>query len=237
MAVRIGVDLLRRGGSAVDAAIAANAALGFLEPTACGIGGDLFAIVWDAADGRLHAVDGSGRAPRALTAERVRPDDDGTIPLFSPFSWTVPGAVDAWFELHDTFGRLPMADVLAPAIESAEEGEPVPRVIAAEWQEAATTLRDKPGFASTFLPGGESPREGQPFRNPRLAAAYRLLATDGRDAFYRGPIARTLVAFSEKHGGFFQLEDLADHRSDRITPISTSYRDVEVFELPPAGQG
>jgi gamma-glutamyltranspeptidase/glutathione hydrolase len=237
LAVQIGVDVLRQGGSAVDAAIAVNAALGFLEPTANGVGGDLFAIVWDEERKRLFGLNGSGRAPLALTAEMVPAEDDGTIPLYSPWAWSVPGAVDGWFELHERFGRLPMAQLLAPAIRAAEEGEPVPQVIAAAWERGAGRFGDKPGFAEVFLPGGEPVREGQLFRNPALARTYRALSEEGRDAFYRGPIARAMVEFSARHGGFFSMEDFRQHRSEWVEPVSTTYRDVTLYELPPNGQG
>ena len=169
LAVSIGVDVLKRGGSAVDAAIAANAALGFLEPTACGIGGDLFAIVWDAQGGKLHGLNGSGRSPLKLTADEVTPAADGTIPRYSPFAWSVPGAVDGWFALHARFGKLPMAELLQPAIEAAERGEPVPQAIAAAWDRSIARFGGMPGFDATFLPGGRAPREGEVFRNPDLA--------------------------------------------------------------------
>ena len=237
LAVQIGVDILKKGGSAVDAAIAVNAALGFLEPMSCGIGGDLFALVWDAKSGRLYGLNASGRAPRALTADKVPPEADGTIPPFTPYSWTVPGAVDGWFALHGRFGRLPMAEVLAPATRAAREGEPVPQVIAGAWEQAGRALRDKPGFAATFLPGDRAPREGEIFRNGGLAKAYEALAKSGRDAFYRGAIAEAVVELSRRSGGFFSLEDFAAQRSDWVDPISTDYRGVRVFELPPNGQG
>ena len=237
LAVRTGVDILREGGSAVDAAIAVNALLGFLEPTANGIGGDLFAIVWDQKSRKLYGLNASGRSPRGLTADKVRPNQDGTIPLYSPFAWTVPGAVDGWFELHARFGRLEMRRILAPAIHAATEGEPVPQVIAAAWKRAEDLFGDKPGFAETFLPGGAAPAEGEVFRNLDLARSYRMIAEAGRDAFYVGPIAEAIVAFSEAYGGFFTTEDLSGHRSEWVEPISTSYRDVTVYELPPNGQG
>ena len=237
LAVQIGVGILQKGGSAVDAAIAVNAALGFMEPMSCGIGGDLFALVWDAKTGRLHGLNASGRAPRALTADKVKAEDDGTIPVYSPYAWTVPGAVDGWFELHEKFGRLPMAEVLAPAARAAREGEPVPQAIAGAWDRAERLFKDKPGFAKTFLPHGRAPREGEVFQNPALARAYDTLAREGRDAFYRGAIARDVVAFSKANGGFFSEEDLAAHRSEWVEPISTDYRGVTVFELPPNGQG
>jgi gamma-glutamyltranspeptidase/glutathione hydrolase len=237
LAVQIGVDVLQKGGSAVDAAIAVNAALGFLEPVSCGIGGDLFALVWDVRTGRLHGLNASGRAPRAASADKVPPDEDGTIPSRSPWAWTVPGAVDGWFELHAKFGRLPLADVLGPAIKAAREGEPVPQVIAGQWESGARILKDKPGFAATFLPDGRPPREGEIFRNPGLARAYEALVKGGRDAYYRGEIARAIVEMSQKTGGLFTLDDFTAHRSEWVEPLSTDYRGVRVFELPPNGQG
>jgi gamma-glutamyltranspeptidase/glutathione hydrolase len=237
LAVRIGVEVLEAGGSAVDSAIAVNAALGFLEPVSCGVGGDLFAIVWRARQGRLYGLNASGRAPMQLTAEKIPAEPDGTIPLGTPYAWSVPGAVDGWFTLHERFGRMEMAELLAPAIRAAEEGEPVPRVIAAAWARGKEAFCDKPGFNETFLPGGDAPREGQPFRNPGLARTYRALAERGKDAFYRGEIARAVVEFSETHGGFFTMEDLARHASEWVEPVSTTYRGVTVHELPPNGQG
>jgi gamma-glutamyltranspeptidase / glutathione hydrolase len=237
LAVEIGLDVLKRGGSAADAAIAVNAALGFLEPVSCGIGGDLFAIVWDAKTKKLYGLNASGRSPGALTADKVPPEPDGTVPLYTPYAWTVPGAVDGWFELHAKFGRLPMRDLLAPAIRAANEGEPVPQGIAAAWERGGRAFRDKPGFAATFLPGGNAPREGEVFRNPGLARAYEAIAKGGRDAFYRGPIAEAIVAFSRRVGGFFEPKDLASHTSEWVEPVSTSYRGATLYELPPNTQG
>lgn len=237
LAVQIGLDVLKDGGTAVDAAIAVNAALGFLEPVACGIGGDLFALVWDAESEKLYGLNGSGRSPLALTADMVPPEPDGTIPVYSPYAWSVPGTVDGWFELHGRFGKLPMARILAPAIQAAEEGEPVPQVIAAAWGRSARVFGDKPGFASTFLPGGKAPIVGEIFRNPGLARSYRLLAEKGRNAFYKGEIGRAVVAFSEKHGGFFSMKDFTSHRSEWVEPVSAGYRGATLWELPPNGQG
>ena len=237
LAVGLGVDVLKRGGSAVDAAIAVNAALALMEPVACGPGGDLFALVWDPATGTLHGLNASGRAPLALTPEKVPPEPDGTIPALSPYAWTVPGAVDGWFELHKRFGRLPMAELLAPVIAYAREGVPVPQVIAGAWARGARRFGNKPGFAEVFLPGGAAPAEGAPFANPALAATLETLARGGRDAFYKGPIAAAIVEYSRANGGFFALEDFARHSSDWVTPISTTYRGHTVWELPPNGQG
>jgi gamma-glutamyltranspeptidase/glutathione hydrolase len=237
LAVEVGVRVLEQGGTAVDAAIAVNAALGFLEPVSCGIGGDLFAIVWDAESGRLYGINASGRAPAALTADKVPAQPDGTIPPYTPYAWTVPGAVDGWFELHERFGKLPMKQLLEPAIRLAREGAPVPQVIAGAWQRSAEVFADKPGFASTFMPGGRAPVEGEVFRNPALAHSYERIAEGGRDAYYRGPIATAIVEFSRRNGGFFSEEDFASHHSEWVEPISTTYRGVRVWELPPNGQG
>ncbi len=237
LAVQIGIDLLKQGASAVDAAIGVNAVLGFLEPTANGIGGDLFAIVWDAKSRKLYGLNASGRSPKRLTADLVEADEDGQIPFYSPFSWSVPGTVDGWFELHGKFGRLPMAKILAPAIRAAREGEPVPQIIAAGWARSVRVFRDMPGFAEVFLPGGKPPRDGEVFRNPALARALETIAAGGRDAYYRGPIAESIVKFSDEHGGFFSLEDFTEHHSDWVEPISTTYRGTTLYELPPNGQG
>ena len=237
LAVQAGVEVLREGGSAVDAAIAVNACLALMEPTSCGPGGDLFAIVWDPKAGRLVGLNASGRAPLALTIEKVPPEPDGTIPLYSPYAWTVPGCVDGWFELHGKYGKLPMRKVLERAIRYAEEGFPLSPVIASDWAHGAARFKDMPGFADVFMPGGQAPREGETFRNPALARTLRLLADKGRDAYYRGPIAEALVRYSQAHGGFFALEDFARHRSTWDEPISTDYRGWTVWELPPNGQG
>jgi gamma-glutamyltranspeptidase/glutathione hydrolase len=237
LAVQVGLDVLKAGGSAVDAAIAVNAALGFLEPTANGLGGDLFAMVWDPETERLYGLNASGRAPASLTIEKVPARADGTIPVYSVYAWTVPGCADGWFELHNKFGRLPMADVLGPAARLAREGAPVPQVIAGGWARSVPRFRDKPGFAEVFMPGGRAPGEGEIFANPALAHTLDRLAAGGRDAFYEGEIAEQIVAFSDKVGGFFTMEDLAGHTSDWVEPISTTYRGLTVWELPPNPQG
>lgn len=237
LASQIGLEVLREGGSAVDAAIAANAALAVLEPTSCGLGGDLFALVWDPETGTLHGYNGSGRSPAALTIEDVPAEPDGTIPLYSPYAWSVPGAVDGWFALHGKFGRLSMPRVLGPAADTAREGAPVPQIIAAAWARSARVFGDKPGFAEVFLPDGRAPREGEVFANPALARTLELIAEKGRGAYYAGPVAEAIVAFSEAHGGFFSLEDFTGHRGEWVRPISTTYRGATVWELPPNGQG
>jgi len=237
LAVQVGVDILKKGGSAVDAAIAVNACLGLMEPTANGLGGDLFAIVWDPVKRELIGLNASGRAPAALTIDKVEPTENGTIPLYSPYSWSVPGCADGWFELHERLGRLPMSELLAPAIAYAEQGFPLSPVIAAAWEGGARAFAEKPGFAEVFMPGGRAPREGEIFKNPGLARTLRLLAEQGREAFYAGPIAKAMVEYSEKHGGFFAMEDFTGHRSTWDAPISTDYHGHTVWELPPNGQG
>jgi gamma-glutamyltranspeptidase/glutathione hydrolase len=237
LAVQAGLDILKQGGSAVDAAIAVNACLGLMEPTANGLGGDLFAIVWDPKLGKLVGLNGSGRAPLAISIDKVPAEKDGTVPLLSVYSWTVPGACDGWFELHQRYGKLPMSKVLAPAIRYAEEGFPLSPVIAGDWARGVTRFGDKPGFREVFMPGGAAPKEGETFRNPALAKTLRLLADKGRDAYYKGPIAEEIVKFSKANGGFFSLEDFARHRSTWVEPISTDYRGWTVWELPPNGQG
>ncbi len=237
LAVQAGLEILKEGGSAADAAIAINACLGLMEPTANGLGGDLFAIVWDPKTRQVVGLNGSGRAPLALTVDKIKPEADGTIPLYTPYSWTVPGTCDAWFTLHARFGRLPMKRVLAPAIRYAEEGFPLSPVIASDWERSTRVFKDKPGFAQVFMPGGRAPREGETFRNPSLAKTLSLLAEKGRDAYYQGPIAAELVRYSQANGGFFSLEDFARHTSTWDAPISTDYRGYTVWELPPNGQG
>ncbi|HEY7672025.1 MAG TPA: gamma-glutamyltransferase [Gammaproteobacteria bacterium] len=237
LATAVGVEILRAGGSAVDAAIAANAMLGLVEPTGCGIGGDLFAIVWDSASGRLVGRNGSGRSPHALSLEYLRALGLTTIPVDGPLSVSVPGAVDAWFALHAQFGTLPMPELLAPASAYAREGFPVTEIIAGYWAEDAERCRAHAGFAEVFLPGGRAPAPGETFKNPRLADAYALLAAHGRSVFYEGEIAAEIEKAVRAAGGFVTRADLALHESDVVAPVSASYRGYDVWELPPNGQG
>jgi gamma-glutamyltranspeptidase / glutathione hydrolase len=237
LAVQAGLEMLKAGGTAADAAIAMDACLGLMEPTSCGLGGDLFAILWDPKTQKMVGLNGSGRAPLALTIDKVPADKDGTIPLYSPYSWTVPGCCDAWFELHAKYGKLPMSRILAPAIRYAEEGFPMSPVIAGDWERSTHVFKDKPGFADVFMPGGHAPKEGEVFRNPALAKTLRLVAEKGRDAYYKGPIADALVRYSEANHGFFAKADFAQHRSTWDQPLSTNYRGYDVWELPPNSQG
>ncbi|PAW63320.1 MAG: gamma-glutamyltransferase [Opitutia bacterium Tous-C1TDCM] len=242
LATQVGLDILKAGGSAVDAALAANAALGLMEPTGCGIGGDLFAIVYDAKTKKLHGLNASGRSPRGLSREQLLVElgklNAKVIPARGVLPVSVPGAVDGWFELHGKFGKLPMAQVLAPAIRYAKEGFPVSELIAFYWDRSVPILGSQPGgFMATFAPGGRAPRKGELFRNPELAATYSLLATQGRDAFYRGEVAAKIDAFFAAHGGYLRKIDFEKHTSTWIEPVSVNYRGYDVYELPPNGQG
>jgi len=237
LAVQVGVDVLKKGGHAVDAAIAVNAMLGLVEPMSCGLGGDLFAIVWDATAGALVGFNGSGRAPRAMTRALFASRGFDRIPHRGPLSWTVPGCVDGWFALHDRFGRLPFDELLAPTIAYAESGFPVSPVIGRAWKEAEGRLLADPEAAATFLVGGRAPGVGEIVRNPDLAGSLRAICADGRDAFYRGPIAERITACSETAGGLIAAEDLASHVSTWDNPVSIRYREHDVWELPPNGQG
>ena len=237
LATQIALDVLKKGGSAVDAAIAANAALGLMEPTGCGIGGDLFAIVWDAEKKELTGLNASGRAPQAMTLDYFRENGIEKIPPFGPLPVSVPGAVDGWFELHQRYGRLPMEEILAPAIGYARDGFPVSEVIAFYFSLNKSRIAEFPGFAATFMPGGDVPAKGEMFRNPRLASTYELIANKGRDEFYKGSIAKTIDAHMAEHGGLLNYDDMAAHRSEWVTPVSTNYRGWDIYELPPNGQG
>ncbi|MEJ2127605.1 MAG: gamma-glutamyltransferase [Woeseiaceae bacterium] len=237
LTTQIALDVLKAGGNAVDAAIAANAALGLMEPTGNGIGGDLFAIVWDAENRELVGLNASGRAPALMTLEYFRKHGLKEIPKYGPLPVSVPGAVDGWFELHGRFGSLPMDELLAPAIRYAREGFPVTQEIARLLVVNQNRIGHYAGFADTFMPRGRVPKKGEVFRNPRLADTLQAIADGGRDAFYKGDIARRIDAYMTEQGGLLRYEDLAAHTSEWVTPVSTSYRGWDVYELPPNGQG
>ncbi len=244
LATQVALDILKKGGNAIDAAIAANAAIGLMEPTGNGIGGDLFAIVWINKDKKLYGLNASGRSPYALTLEEFKKRGLKKIPTFGPLSVSVPGCVDGWFELHERFGKLPMKEILEPAIRYAREGFPVTQVIGYYWQRAEQrikAMKEVPeyyqNFVKTFLPNGRAPREGEIFRNPDLANTLEKIANEGRDAFYKGEIARTIDAYCKRVGSFLRYRDLAEHTSTWVEPVSTNYRGYDVWELPPNGQG
>ena len=245
LATQIGLDVLKQGGTAVDAAIAANAALGVVEPNNGGIGGDLFAIVWSAKDRKLYGLNASGRSPKGLTYAVLKTTlkDQTLIPLYGPLSVSVPGAVDGWFQLHRRFGKLPMRKLLAPSIRYAREGVPVPQVIAYSWQVAADRLAANEAvvkdanFRRTFLINGKAPTEGQLFQNPDLATTYEKLAAGGRDVFYKGVVANAIDRYARRVGMFLRKSDLVTHQSTWVEPVSVNYRGYDVYELPPNGQG
>jgi gamma-glutamyltranspeptidase/glutathione hydrolase len=237
LASQAGASVLARGGTAVDAAIATNAVMGVVAPMMNGIGGDLFALVYDARTTSLHGINGSGCAPAGLTIEHLRAKGATSMPQSGIDAVTIPGAVAAWSMLNERFGRKALAEVLAPAIRIATDGFPVTEITAEEWQGARPLLETSAEAARVFLPRGAPPRVGQLFTNPDLAASYRAIAWAGRDAFYRGAIARRIVACSERHGGTLTASDLATYEPEWVAPLSTTYRDWTVYELPPNGQG
>lgn len=237
LATQVALDILKAGGTAVDAAIAANAVLGLTEPTGNGIGGDIFAIVWDAKTKKLYGLNGSGRSPYELTLKYFKENGYTKIPAFGPLSVSVPGCVDGWFELHKKFGKLTMSQILAPAVQYARQGFPVSEVIAFYWQSNARSLANYSGFAEIFMPGGKAPAKGEIFKNPYLANTLEKIGKEGRDVFYRGEMAEKMVTYLREQGGFFTMKDFEDHTSEWVEPISTNYRGYDVWELPPNGQG
>ncbi len=237
LATATAIRVLQDGGNAIDAAIAANAVIGVTEPMSCGIGGDLFAIVWDAKTKKLYGLNASGRAPARATMAFFRSKGLDQIPVHGPLSWSVPGCVDGWDQLRSRFGTKPMAELLAPAIGYAEQGFPVSEIIAADWRGAASSLAQIPTSAACYLPGGKAPHVGEVFQNPGLARTLRAIAEGGRDAFYKGAPADAIVAYSDEVGGLFSKKDFEDHTSTWVEPVSTNYRGYDVWELPPNGQG
>jgi len=241
LATQIGLDILKNGGNAIDAAIAANAALGLMEPVGCGIGGDLFAIVWDGKTQKLYGLNASGRSPKKLTLEYFEKEGMEKIPALGPLPVSVPGAVDGWFELHGKFGSQPMADILAPAIDYAEKGFPLTELIAYYMQSSVPYYESKgfPNIRDTYMDqnGGQLPKEGEIYKNPYLAQTLRKIAQGGRDIFYTGEMAKTMAQFIQEQGGFLSQKDLAEHRSEWVEPVSVNYRGYDVWELPPNGQG
>jgi gamma-glutamyltranspeptidase/glutathione hydrolase len=232
-----GAKILERGGSAVDAAIAANAVLGVTEPMMNGMGGDLFAIYWEAKTGKLYGLNASGWAPRGLTIAHIKAQDATAMPVAGIDSVTVPGAVAGWDALHHRFGKLAWKDLFQSAISYAEDGYPVPEVIASYWKDSAEWLAHDKEARRVYLPGGKPPAVGQVFQNHDLAKALQLVAENGADAFYKGEIARAIVNTSKSLGGTMAADDLSEFTPEWVEPISTTYRDWTVYELPPNGQG
>lgn len=246
LATQIAIDVLKQGGTAIDAAIAANALLGLVEPNNCGIGGDLFAIVWAAKEKKLYGLNASGRSPKGLTYAQLKTvlGNQQQLPLYGPLSISVPGAVDGWFTLHRKFGKLPMAKLLAPSIRYAREGVPIAQVIAYSWQVAHRRLEASKGiitefdnFRKTFLIAGKAPAENQLFQNPDLATTYEKIARGGREVFYKGELADAIDRYARRTGMYLRKDDLVAHKSTWVEPVSVNYRGYDVYELPPNGQG
>jgi gamma-glutamyltranspeptidase/glutathione hydrolase len=236
LATQAALDILKKGGTAIDAAIAADAVLGVVEPTGAGIGGDLFAIIWSAEKGKLYGLNGSGRSPRSLKLEYFKDNGYEFIPPFGPLPVSVPGCVDGWFEMHDMFGRLPIKDILQPAITYAREGFPVTEVIASALKQAES-LKEYPNIKEVYMPAGRPPSKGEVFKNPLLANTLDKIVKGGRYEFYKGSIAKDIAVFMKKQGGFLSYDDMYRHHSEWVEPVSTNYRGYDVWELPPNGQG
>tara|TARA_B100001123_G_scaffold286346_1_gene319167 strand:- start:936 stop:2465 length:1530 start_codon:yes stop_codon:yes gene_type:complete len=237
LAAQVGIDILKAGGNAVDAAVAVNAVLGLVEPHMNGVGGDLFAILWDAESEQLHGLNATGRAPYEISRQVFERQNLERVPGTGPLTWTVPGAVDGWDQLLKRFGTMSFAEVLAPAIAYGRDGFPVSEIIQGQWAASEATLAEWPTSAATYLPNGRPPEVGEVFKNPGLVRTYEAIAKGGRDAFYQGEVARKIVAFSESNGGFFTMRDFEDHDSMWVEPVTSSYRGYDIWEIPPNSSG
>ena len=237
LASQIGIDILKGGGNAIDAAIAANAALGLMEPTGNGIGGDLFAIIWIEKEKKLYGLNASGRSPENLTLEYFKENNFKSIPAYGPLPVSVPGCVDGWFELHNKFGKIKMRDILNPTIKYAEDGFPVTELVSYYMDVASDKFKNYPNFKETFFIDDSTPLKGQVFKNPDLANTLRTIVKSGKKGFYEGEIAHRIANFVQDQGGFLSYDDLKNHKSEWIEPVSTNYRGFDVWELPPNGQG
>ena len=237
LASQVGIDILKKGGNAIDAAIAANAAIGLMEPTGNGIGGDLFAIVWIEKEKKLYGLNASGRSPKKLTIEYFKENNFQSIPPYGPLPVSVPGCVDGWFELHVKFGKIKMNEILEPAIKYAENGFPVTELVAYYMKNASRNFKDYPNFKETYYIDDSTPYKGEIFKNPDLANTLKIIAEKGRKGFYEGKIAKTISNFIIDQGGFLSYDDLKSHKSEWIKPVSTNYRGYDIWELPPNGQG
>ena len=237
LATQVGIEILKRGGTAMDAAIAANCLLGLVEPTGNGMGGDIFAIVWDAKTQKLYGLNGSGHSPKAMELQYLLDKGYKKIPGSGALSVSVPGCVDGWYTLHKRFGKLPINDLFQPTIDYATNGFPVSAVIAGAWRGYANSLKKFDGYRKTYMPNGATPQKGEIFRNPDLAKTLKQLVKGGRDAFYKGAIADSIEQTVKREGGFLSKADLAAHHSDWVEPVSTNYRGYDVWELAPNVQG
>ncbi len=237
LATQIGIDVLKKGGTAIDAAIAANIALGLMEPTGSGIGGDLFAIVWDAKEQKLFGLNASGPAPQSISLDYFKQQNLAKIPPFGPLPVTVPGAVDGWVKLHEKFGNQSFASLFEPTIDYAKKGHPVTETIAYYLDRSKETFKQYPNFSEVWMKDGETTGKGDIFKNPQLANTLEIIAEKGRAGFYEGEVAKTIADFIQAQGGFLTYEDLANFNSEWVEPVSTNYRGYDVWELPPNGQG
>ena len=237
LATQIGIDILKKGGTAIDAAIAANIALGLMEPTGSGIGGDLFAIVWDANEKKLFGLNASGPAPQSLSLDYFKDQNMTKIPAFGPLPVTVPGAVDGWVKLHEKFGNQSFSSLFQPTIEYARKGHPVSETIAYYLDRSKEIFKEYPNFSEVWMEDGETTGKGEIFKNPQLADTLEIIAENGRAGFYEGEVAKTISEFIQGQGGFLTYEDLANFNSEWVDPVSTNYRGYDVWELPPNGQG
>ena len=241
LATQIGIEILKNGGNAIDAAIAVNAALGLMEPTGCGIGGDLFAIVWDPKTKKLHGLNASGPSPQSLSLDYFLDNDYEGIPFYGVLPVSVPGAVAGWFALHRKFGNLSMNQILSPAIQYAEKGFPLTELIAHYMERSVKRFikSNYPNIKETYLQpnGGKLAVEGEIFKNPLLAKTYRTIANKGEQGFYSGTIARAIADEVQQQGGFLTTEDLSSYKVEWIEPVSINYRGYDIWELPPNGQG
>jgi len=237
LATQAATRVMEQGGNAIDAAIAANAVMNVVSPMMCGVGGDLFAIVYEAKTGKIHGLNASGWSPAALTPATLKAAGVEAMPIYGPHSVTVPGAVDGWHQLRSRFGSKSFRSLLAPAIQIASEGFPVTELVADYWASGESILRKDPSASATYLPNGHAPKTGDIFRNPDLAATLRRVASRGRDGFYKGPAAKAIVEHLRAQGGVMDAKDLAEFSSEWVEPISTTYRGWTVYEIPPNGQG
>ena len=237
LATQIGLDILKKGGTAIDAAIAANIALGLMEPTGNGIGGDLFALVWDAESKKLHGLNASGPAPKDISIDYFRDNDLEKIPSYGPLPVTVPGAVDGWIKLHKKFGKLEFRTLFEPTIAYAKNGFPVTETIAYYLKNSQKRFEKYPNFNELWVKNGSMPAKGEIFKNPQLAKTLETIALKGREGFYEGEVANVMVDFIQSQGGFLTHEDLSSFHSEWTPPVSSNYRGYDVWELPPNGQG
>ena len=237
LATQVGIDILKKGGNAIDAAIAANAAIGLMEPTGNGIGGDLFAIIWIEKEKKLYGLNASGRSPSSLDLDFFKTNNYSSIPAYGPLPVSVPGCVDGWFELNERFGSMKMSSILKPAIEYAENGFPITELVSYYMESASNNFYKYPNFKETDFINGASPKKGELFKNLDLANTLKIISNEGRKGFYEGEIANIISTFIQEQGGFLSYEDLKNHRSEWVEPVSTNYRGYDVWELPPNGQG